>query len=77
MSVEMGRQNSEVFTQNGHGYSKRRRNALGNIFQDVDYDILYSKLVQELKINDSESEPSNQGNGEPNDGCNDTGNKFG
>lgn len=77
MSVQMERQNSDVFIQNGHGYTPRRRNAMGDIFQNVDHEVLYSKLLQELKMNGCESESVSQENNPTNDGCDNTGNKFG
>lgn len=47
----METEKSELIVQNGCGhFSRQRRNAMGNIFKDIDNEELYEKLMKELDI---------------------------
>lgn len=47
----METEKSDLIMQNGCGhFSRRRRNALGNIFKDIDHEKLNEKLMKEFDI---------------------------
>ena len=58
-------------------FSRRRRNALGNIFKDVDHEELYEKLVRELDISACGGTESNPGSPDSTKTVENKSNRFG
>lgn len=70
----METEKSDLIMQN---FSRRRRNALGNIFKDVDHEELYEKLMKELEISGCGGTESNPGSPDSTKTVENKSNRFG
>lgn len=76
----MEREKSDISVQNGHGHHKNRRNAMGNIFKDMNQDAIFDRLVlKELDVNnfDNDSETQNDNDSKNGDDHEEAANRFG
>lgn len=75
----MEREKSDIIVQNGHGHHKNRRNAMGNIFKDMNQDAIFDRLVfKELDVSnfDNDSETQHESDTK-NDDHEEAANRFG
>lgn len=74
----METEKSDLIIQNGcEQFSRQRRNAMGNIFKDIDHEELYEKLMKELDISGCGGTQSNPDSPDSTKNVENKSNRFG